>query len=139
MKNEKKIVRLNFENGFNFSLLKSRELIEENEIIVDGKKKIKRKYKVYYDKNKTLKMFKSKILLLKKWSFKIVVFGEVGEKLNIIDCFRWDYNVFEVFLGDKKIVKNDNEELVEFKNRFDWLEDLMINNRYEKIKIIPGN
>ena len=139
MKNEKKIVRLNFENGFNFSLLKSRELIEENEIIVDGKKRIKRKFKVYYDKNKTLKMFKSKILLLKKWSVKIVVFGEVDEKLNIIDCFNWDYNVFEMFLGDKKIVKNENEELVEFNNRFDWLEDLMVNNRYEKIKIIPGN
>ena len=55
MKKEKMIVKVNYESGFNFSLLKSRELIEVKEEVIDGKKLVKRKYRVYYDKNKTFR------------------------------------------------------------------------------------
>ena len=35
------IVKVNYESGFNFSLLKSRELIEVKEEVIDGKKLVK--------------------------------------------------------------------------------------------------
>ena len=139
MKKEKMIVKVNYESGFNFSLLKSRELIEVKEEVIDGKKLVKRKYRVYYDKNKTYKMFKSKILLLKKWGGKMVIYGEVNEKLNVIDFVRWDNNINEVFLSNKKVVKNESEELIEFSNRFEWLENLILNKKYNKVKLIPSN
>jgi hypothetical protein len=139
MKKEKMIVKVNYESGFNFSLLKSRELIEVKEEVIDGKKLVKRKYRVYYDKNKTYKMFKSKILLLKKWGGKMVIYGEVNEKLNVIDFVRWDNNINEVFLSNKKVVKNESEELIEFNNRFEWLENLILNKKYNKVKLIPSN
>ena len=139
MKKEKMIVKVNYESGFNFSLLKSRELIEIKEEVIDGKKLVKRKYRVYYDKNKTYKMFKSKILLLKKWGGKMVIYGEVNEKLNVIDFVRWDNNINEVFLSNKKVVKNESEELIEFNNRFEWLENLILNKKYNKVKLIPSN
>lgn len=132
------IVKVNYESGFNFSLLKSRELIEVKEEVIDGKKLVKRKYRVYYDKNKTYKMFKSKILLLKKWGGKMVIYGEVNEKLNVIDFVRWDNNINEVFLSNKKVVKNESEELIEFSNRFEWLENLILNKKYNKVKLIPS-
>lgn len=138
MKKEKMIVKVNYESGFNFSLLKSRELIEVKEEVIDGKKLVKRKYRVYYDKNKTYKMFKSKILLLKKWGGKMVIYGEVNEKLNVIDFVRWDNNINEVFLSNKKVVKNESEELIEFSNRFEWLENLILNKKYNKVKLIPS-
>lgn len=139
MKKEKMIVKVNYESGFNFSLLKSRELIEVKEEVIDGKKLVKRKYRVYYDINKTYKMFKSKILLLKKWGGKMVIYGEVNEKLNVIDFVRWDNNINEVFLSNKKVVKNESEELIEFNNRFEWLENLILNKKYNKVKLIPSN
>ena len=139
MKKEKMIVKVNYESGFNFSLLKSRELIEVKQEVIDGKKLVKRKYRVYYDKNKTYKMFKSKILLLKKWGGKMVIYGEVNEKLNVIDFVRWDNNINEVFLSNKKVVKNESEELIEFSNRFEWLENLILNKKYNKVKLIPSN
>jgi hypothetical protein len=139
MEKEKMIVKVNYESGFNFSLLKSRELIEVREEMIDGKKLVKRKYRVYYDKNKTYKMFKSKILLLKKWGGKMVIYGEVNEKLNVIDFVRWDNNINEVFLSNKKVVKNESEELIEFSNRFEWLENLILNKKYNKVKLIPSN
>ncbi len=139
MKKEKMIVKVNYESGFNFNLLKSRELIEVREEVIDGKKVVKRKYRVYYDKNKTYKIFKSKILLLKKWGGKMVIYGELNEKLNIIDFVRWDNNINEVFLSNKKVVKNESEELIEFNNRFEWLENLILNKKYNKVKLIPSN
>ena len=139
MKNEKVIVKVNYENGFNFSLLKSRVLIEEREVIVDEKKVIKRKYRVYYDKNKTCKMFKNKILILKKWEDKMVVYGKLAEKLNVLDFVRWDNNINDVFLSNKKIVKNESEELIKFNNRFEWLENLILNKKYSKVKLIARN
>ena len=139
MKKEKMIVKVNYESGFNFSLLKSRELIEVKEEVIDGKKLVKRKYRVYYDKNKTYKMFKSKILLLKKWGGKMVIYGEVNEKLNVIDFVKWDNNINEVFLSNKKVVKNESEELIEFNNRFEWLVNLILNKKYNKVKLIPSN
>jgi hypothetical protein len=139
MEKEKMIVKVNYESGFNFSLLKSRELIEVKEEVIDGKKLAKRKYRVYYDKNKTYKMFKSKILLLKKWGGKMVIYGELNEKLNVIDFVRWDNNINEVFLSNKKVVKNESEELIEFNNRFEWLENLILNKKYNKVKLIPSN
>jgi hypothetical protein len=138
MQKEKMIVQVNYERGFNFSLLKSRALIEVKEEVIDGKKVVKRKYRVYYDKNKTYKSFKSKILLLKKWGGKIVIYGELDEKLNIIDFVRWDNNINDVFLSNKKVIKNESEELIEFNNRFEWLEDLVLNKKYNKVKLIPG-
>jgi hypothetical protein len=139
MEKEKMIVKVNYESGFNFSLLKSRELIEVREEVIDGKKLVKRKYRVYYDKNKTYKMFKSKILLLKKWGGKMVIYGELNEKLNVIDFVRWDNNINEVFLSNKKVVKNESEDLIEFNNRFEWLENLILNKKYNKVKLIPSN
>ena len=138
MEKEKMIVKVNYESGFNFSLLKSRELIEVREEMIDGKKLVKRKYRVYYDKNKTYKMFKSKILLLKKWGGKMVIYGELNEKLNVIDFVRWDNNINEVFLSNKKVVKNESEELIEFSNRFEWLENLILNKKYNNVKLIPS-
>ena len=137
MKTEKMIVKVNYESGFNFSLLKSKTLIEEMEV-VEGEKILKKKYKVIYDKVKTFKMFKSKILMLSKWGGKMVVYGEMENKIHVIDFIRWDNNIREVFF-DKKIFKNEDEELKEYKCRFDWLEKLLLDKKYKKVKLIPSN
>ncbi len=137
MKTEKMIVKVNYESGFNFSLLKSKTLIEEMEV-VEGEKILKKKYKVIYDKEKTFKMFKSKILMLSKWGGKMVVYGEMENKIHVIDFIRWDNNIREVFF-DRKIFKNEDEELKEYKCRFDWLEKLLLDKKYKKVKLIPSN
>ena len=137
MKTEKMIVKVNYESGFNFSLLKSKTLIEEMEV-VEGEKILKKKYKVIYDKEKTFKMFKSKILMLSKWGGKMVVYGEMENKIHVIDFIRWDNNIREVFF-DRKIFKNEDEEVKEYKCRFDWLEKLLLDKKYKKVKLIPSN
>ena len=67
-----------------------RELISEEKVIVDGEEKIKRKYRVDYDENYNYRLFRSKIVKLKKLEGKLVVYGLKGGELKLIDYIKFN-------------------------------------------------
>jgi hypothetical protein len=138
MKNENLVIRLNFENEVELKLVNCRELVSVEKIIVDGKEKIKRKYKVFYDKNYNYKIFKSKMGKLKKMEGKIVSYGLKGGELKMIDYIKWNNNFLELMFNRKKEIKNSDGNLEVYENRFEWFEDLLKNKGYSKINLIPG-
>jgi len=138
MKNENLVIRLNFENEVEFKLVNCRELVSVERFIVDGKKKIKRKYKVFYDKNFNYRLFRNKISKLKKIEGKLVVYGLKEGEFKIIDCIKWNNNFLELMFNRKKEIKDNNGDVVVYENRFDWFEDLMKNKGFKKINLIPG-
>ena len=138
MKNENLVIRLNFENEVELKLVNCRELISVEKVIVDGKEKIKKKYKVYYDKNYNYRIFKSKMGKLKKMEGKIVVYGLKGGELKMIDYIKWNNNFLELMFNRKKEIKSSDGNLEVYENRFEWFEDLLKNKGYRKINLIPG-
>jgi hypothetical protein len=138
MKNENLVIRLNFENEVELKLVNCRELISIEKIIVDGKEKIKKKFKVYYDKNYNYRIFKSKMGKLKKMEGKIVVYGLKGGELKMIDYIKWNNNFLELMFNRKKEIKSSDGNLEVYENRFEWFEDLLKNKGYRKINLIPG-
>jgi hypothetical protein len=138
MKNENLVIRLNFENEVELKLINCRELISVEKVIVDGKEKIKKKYKVYYDKNYNYRIFKSKMDKLKKMEGKIVVYGLKGGELKMIDYIKWNNNFLELMFNRKKEIKISDGNLEVYENRFEWFEDLLKNKGYRKINLIPS-
>jgi len=138
MKNENLVIRLNFENVVELKLVNCRELVSVEKVIVDGKEKVKRKYKVFYDKNYNYRIFKSKMGKLKKMEGKIVVYGLKGGELKMIDYIKWNNNFFELMFNRKKEIKISDGNLVVYENRFEWFEDLLKNKGYRKINLIPS-
>jgi hypothetical protein len=138
MKNENLVIRLNFENEVELKLVNCRELVSVEKVIVDGKVKIKKKYKVYYDKNYNYRIFKSKMSKLKKMEGKIMVYGLKGGELKMIDYIKWNNNFLELMFNRKKEIKSSDGNLEVYENRFEWFEDLLKNKGYRKIKLIPG-
>jgi len=138
MKNENLVIRLNFENVVELKLVNCRELVSVEKIIVDGKEKVKRKYKVFYDKNYNYRIFKSKMGKLKKMEGKIVVYGLKGGELKMIDYIKWNNNFLELMFNRKKEIKISDGNLVVYENRFEWFEDLLKNKGYRKINLIPS-
>ena len=92
-----------------------RNYVANQEIVIRESRLNNTKY--YYDTN-ALETTSEKLFF--KWC----------KKLNVIDFVRWDNNINEVFLSNKKVVKNESEELIEFSNRFEWLENLILNKKY---------
>jgi hypothetical protein len=137
MSKEKLILKLNVENEVEFKLINSRELLSEEKVIIDGKEKIKRKYRVYYDRNFNYKKFKNKILKLRKIQGKLVIYGLIKGKLEMLDFLKWNENLIDLIFKKKKEIKHDDENLELFNSRFDWFEDLVKNKGYKKIKLIP--
>ena len=138
MKNENLVIRLNFENEVELKLVNCRELVSVEKVIVDGKVKIKKKYKVYYDKNYNYRIFKSKMSKLKKMEGKIMVYGLKGGELKMIDYIKWNNNFLELMFNRKKEIKSSDGNLEVYENRFEWFEDLLKNKGYRKINLIPG-
>jgi hypothetical protein len=138
MKNENLVIRLNFENEVEFKMFNCRELISEEKVIVDGEEKIKRKYRVYYDENYNYRLFRSKMVKLKKLEGKLVVYGLKGGELKLIDYIKWNDNLLELMFNRKKEIRDNNGNVMVFENKFKWLEDLVKNKGYKKIKLIPG-
>ncbi len=137
MSKENLILKLNVENEVEFKLINSRELLSEEKVIIDGKEKIKRKYRVFYDRNINYKNFKNKILKLRKLEGKIVIYGFKKGELKMLDYIKWNENLMDLIFKKKKEIKDGNENLEMFENRFEWFEDLVKNKGYKKIKLIP--
>ena len=138
MSKENLVLKLNVENEVELKLVKCRELVSIERVIVDGKEKIRRKYKVYYDKNYNYRLFKVKMGKLKKTEGKIVVYGLMGGELKMIDYIKWNNNFLELMFNRKKEIKNGDGNVEVYENRFEWFEDLLKNKGYRKISLIPG-
>ena len=138
MSKENLVLKLNVENEVELKLVKCRELVSIERVIVDGKEKIRRKYKVYYDKNYNYRLFKVKMGKLKKTEGKIVVYGLMSGELKMIDYIKWNNNFLELMFNRKKEIKNGDGNVEVYENRFEWFEDLLKNKGYRKISLIPG-
>lgn len=67
-----------------------------------------------------------------------MVYGLKGGELKLIDYIKWNDNLLELMFNRKKEIRDNNGNVMVFENRFKWLEDLVKNKGYKKIKLIPG-
>ncbi len=74
---------------------------------------------------------------MRKLEGKIVIYGFKKGELKMLDYIKWNENLMDLIFKKKKEIKDGNENLEMFENRFEWFEDLVKNKGYKKIKLIP--
>ena len=104
------------------------DYVLKNKRILNPDPTSKSKYKLINNTIKNKKLYKNIINNLPTYSSSLVLIGYSKKSSKIIDFISTHYNIKQVLKSTKKTI---NDQVF---NHFDWLNIIMKNNKYKKIK-----
>ncbi len=121
MSDAPKKIKIDFTKGLTFQLQKEKVLIPKNDRLIPS---------LIYSRLKTQKIYKEILSLLPKWNGAVVIYGQLGDGLTLLDVTHSQYNLQEKFATSLKKSASGQEV-----DRFSWMEEMLLSNQYKHLRI----